>query len=345
MKKIKVLVIDDSALVRKILRTELPKNKEIEVVGVAPDPIVGRDKIVELKPDVIILDIEMPRMDGLTFLEKLMKHYPLPVIILSSLAKKGGEVALRAMELGAVEVISKAGTAYSINNMTEQLIEKIKSVSKIKNLKKLVLKRGNNNVSRIKGKAMLKTTEKIIAIGASTGGTNAIKDVLIQLPADMPPILIVQHMPENFTTAFAKRLNDLCALEVREAKNNDSAIAGRVLLAPGNKHMLLKRSGARYYVEIKDGPMFFHQKPSVEVLFKSVAKYAGSNAIGVIMTGMGKDGAKGLLEMKEAGAYTLAQNEKSCVVYGMPKEAVKLGAHNKEIDLLDIPQELVNKRS
>ena len=343
MKKIKILIIDDSALVRKILKKELSKNKNIEVVGVAPDPIVGRDKIVELKPDVIILDIEMPRMDGLTFLEKLMRHYPLPVIILSSLAKKGGEVALRAMELGAAEVISKSGAAYSINDMTEQLVEKIIAVSRIKKFKKLDLKRGNKNKICIKSNAMLKTTEKIIAIGASTGGTNAIKDLLTHLPADMPPILIVQHMPEAFTAAFAGRLNELCALEVKEAKNNDSAIAGRVLLAPGNKHMILKRSGARYYVEIKDGPMFYHQKPSVEVLFKSVAKYAGSNAIGVILTGMGKDGAKGLLDMKNAGAYTIAQNQKSCVVYGMPKEAVKLGAHIKELDLLDIPNELITK--
>jgi len=339
---IKVLIIDDSAMVRKIFTQELSKDPEIDVVGSAPDPFIGRDKIVQLRPDVIILDIEMPRMDGLTFLEKLMEHHPMPVIIVSSLAKKGCEVAMRALELGAAEVMAKPGGSYTVGDMSEQLIEKIKAVAKI-SLSRIKPFKSFSTVTskRIEHTSLLKTTNKIIAIGASTGGTEALKELLTALPVNMPPILIVQHMPQYFTKSFADRLNELCDLEVKEAEDGELATPGKALIAPGNKHMVLKRSGASYYVEIKDGPLVYHQRPSVEVMFNSVAEFAGKNAIGVILTGMGKDGAKGLLDMKNAGAYTIAQDEASCIVFGMPKEAISLGAALKVEHLNRIPQVLV----
>lgn len=337
-KKIKVLIVDDSAMVRKVFSEQLAKDSEIEVVGTAPDPYIGRDKIVYLHPDVLILDIEMPRMDGLTFLEKLMRYYPMPVIIVSSLAKEGCEVALKALELGAIEVMAKPGAAYSVQDMSEQLIEKIKAVAQVKKFKRESL---TVPAARPVNLTQFKTTERIIAIGASTGGTEAIKDVLINLPAEIPPILIVQHMPEHFTKSYAERLNALCKFEVKEAVDGEWATPGKALIAPGNKHMVLKRSGARYYVEVKDGPLVYHQRPSVEVLFSSVAKYAGPNAAGIILTGMGRDGANGLLEMKNAGAFTIAQDENSCIVYGMPKEAVALGAAMRVVSLENIPQNLM----
>jgi len=339
--KIKVLIVDDSALVRKILTEELSSDSSIEVIGTAPDPYIARDKIVLLKPDVVLLDVEMPRMDGLTFLEILMKHHPMPVIIVSSLAEKGGEVAMKGLELGALEVMAKPGTSYSVKDMSEQLIEKIKAVACARDFNKTLVKTQSALQVNIQHTAMLKTTNKIIAIGASTGGTEAIKDILVKLPAEMPPILIVQHMPQYFTKSFAERLNSLCKLEVKEAEDRELVASGKVLIAPGNKHMVLKRSGASYYVEIKDGPLVFHQRPSVEVLFSSVAKYAGKNAIGVILTGMGKDGAKGLLDMKETGAFTIAQDEKSSIVFGMPKEAIALGAVMKILALENIAEELM----
>lgn len=339
--KIKVLIVDDSAMVRKIFSQEISKDPGIEVIGSAPDPFIARDKILQLKPDVLVLDIEMPRMDGLTFLEKLMKHYPLPVIIVSSLAKSGTDVAMKALELGAVDVLAKPGASYSVKDMSEQLIDKIKAASSIKYLQKVDLTVTVGTIKK-QNKSLIKTTNKIIAIGASTGGTEAIKDILVALPVEMPPIVIVQHMPQYFTKSFAERLNTLCGLEVKEAEDGEHATPGKVLIAPGNRHMVLKRSGAVYYVEVKDGPLVFHQRPSVEVLFNSVAKYAGANAIGVILTGMGKDGAKGLLEMKNSGAYTIAQDEKSCVVYGMPKEAVLMDAVMKIESLERIPHTLLN---
>lgn len=322
---IKVLIIDDSALVRKIFTQELSKDPEIEVVGAAPDPYIGRDKIVQLKPDVITLDIEMPRMDGLTFLEKLMKHYPMPVVVVSSLAQRGGEVALKAMELGAVEVIAKPGNAYSTQDMGEQLIEKIKAAASVKTLRSLnfdtpVTEKINQSAITVK------TTNKIIAIGASTGGTEALREVLIRMPANCPPIVIVQHMPQNFTKAFAQRLDSICKINVVEGSDNEFLSIGKAIIAPGNKHMELRRSGALYYIALNDEPMVFHQRPAVDVLFNSVAKYAGKNAVGAILTGMGKDGAQGLLDMKNAGARTVAQDEKTSVVFGMPKEAISLGA-------------------
>lgn len=333
LKKIKVLIIDDSALVRKVLTESINAMPDIMVVGAAPNPYIGRDMIVELKPDVLLLDIEMPKMDGLTFLEKLMTHYPMPVIVVSSLGETGGDVALRSMELGALEVIKKPGASYSIVEMKEQLIDTIREASKVTFFKKKNLA---TNMKKIPQSSMLRTTNKVVSIGASTGGIGALTELLTALPANIPPILIVQHMPEGFTLKFAERLNSLCKFEVKEAKNGDYVISGRVLLAPGNKHMVIKRNGANYFVEIKDGPLVFHQRPAVEVLFYSMSKYVGKNAIGIILTGMGKDGAEGLLEMKKNGAYTIAQDEQSCIVFGMPKEAIALGGVDDILPLNNI---------
>ncbi|MCK5685990.1 chemotaxis response regulator protein-glutamate methylesterase [bacterium] len=331
--KIKVLIVDDSAVVRNIFKRELSRDSQIEVVGAAIDPYVARDMILKLQPDVLVLDIEMPRMDGLTFLRKLMQYYPLPVIIVSSLTPAGGDVALEAMDSGAVDVMSKPGPAYSVGDMSIMLIEKIKSASRVNvTVKKEVRPRGNQQ-SRL---SLTRTTNKIIAIGASTGGTHALQKVLIDLPPNTPGIVIVQHMPEHFTRSFANRLNELCRMEVREARDGDSVLPGIALIAPGNYHMLLRRSGARYYVQVKSGPLVSRHRPSVDILFKSVAQYAGKNAIGIIMTGMGKDGAEGIDEMKKQGAETIAQNEKSCVVFGMPKEAIKLGGIVHVVPLFDI---------
>ncbi len=323
---IKVLVVDDSAVVRKVFSEQLSKQKGIVVIGTAPDPYVAREKIVKLKPDVITLDIEMPRMDGITFLKKLMQYYPLPVIIVSSLTTKGSKLALEALSLGALEIISKPSAAYSVGDMSIQLAEKIRAVSRVKMISKSMPQNGNRPLAAIESKALLETTNKIIAIGASTGGTEAIKKVLTRLPRNTPGIVIVQHMPAQFTTSFAERLNELCQVSVKEAKNGDTIINGQVLIAPGNYHMIFKRSGARYYVEVKTGPLVHYQRPAVDVLFKSVARYAGANALGIILTGMGKDGAAGMLDMKKAGAINIAQDEKSSVVFGMPKEAINLGA-------------------
>ena len=332
---IKVLVVDDSAVVRKVFSEELSKERDIQVIATAPDPYVARDKIVKLKPDVVTLDIEMPRMDGITFLKKLMRYHPMPVIIVSSLTQKGSKLALEALSLGAVEVISKPAGSYSVGEMTLQLANKIRAAARARLL--TPTKTSGQVVSTTAPlKALAATTNKIIAIGASTGGTEALKVVLTQMPPNCPGIVVVQHMPAKFTTSFAERLNSLCEIEVREAQDEESVIPGRALIAPGNYHMLLKRSGARYYVKIKQGPMVHHQRPSVDVLFRSVAKYAGENALGIILTGMGADGAQGLLEMKRAGAKTIAQDEKSCVVFGMPKEAIKKGAVDKIAPLEEI---------
>ena len=340
---INVLIVDDSATVRRIFSKELNRYSDIEVVGTAPDPYIARDKIVQLDPDVITLDIEMPRMDGITFLGKLMKHYPKPVIIVSSLTRKGGKLALEAIEKGAVDVVAKPGEAYSVGDLSEQLAEKIRAAARV-DITKFARKNPAplNAVPPIATKALAETTNKVIAIGASTGGTEAIKEVLTRLPHNIPGTVIVQHMPPNFTTAFAARLNDLCPFEVREAADGDRVVPGCALIAPGNFHMLLSRSGANYYVKIKTGPLVHHQRPAADVLFRSVARYAGANATGVILTGMGKDGAKGLLEMRQAGAHTIAQDESSCVVFGMPKEAIKLDAADFIMRLTDIPGKIVS---
>jgi two-component system chemotaxis response regulator CheB len=342
---IKVLVVDDSAVVRQILTRELSKDRDIEVVGTAPDPFVARDKILTLKPDVLTLDVEMPRMDGVTFLRKLMKHHPLPVIIVSSLTAAGSELALEALNCGAVDVMCKPGTAYSVGDMSELLIQKIKAAAMVDMKKRaaFIKERNETEPAPVKRLAMTRTTNKIIAIGASTGGTEAIKDVLMQFGANAPGTVIVQHMPEYFTKSFADRLNSICEIEVKEAESGDRVIPGRAIIAPGNKHMVLKRSGAQYLVELKDGPLVFHQRPAVEVLFNSVAMYAGANAVGMILTGMGKDGAKGLLAMKEAGAYTIVQDEASSVVWGMPGEAYKVGAATVVLPLKKIAAEALKK--
>lgn len=342
-RNIRVLIVDDSAIVRKVFTEELGREPGIEVVGTAPDPYVARDKIVRLKPDVITLDIEMPRMDGLTFLKKLMAYYPLPVIIVSSLTPKGSQMALEALSYGALEVISKPTAAYSVGDLSIQLADKIRAVADVKVEKRGAPTAGNLPVKKATAsRALTATTNKILAIGASTGGTEALRVVLTGMPANSPGIVVVQHMPAQFTSSFAQRLDTLCEMTVKEAEENDTVINGKVLIAPGNFHMLLKRSGARYYVQVKKGPMVHHQRPAVDVLFKSVATYAGANAVGVILTGMGADGAAGLLKMREAGARTIGQDEKTCVVYGMPKEAAKAGAVERVLPLPAIAQEALN---
>jgi len=343
MKQIRVLIVDDSAIVRKIFSQELSKHADISVIGVAPDPFVARDKIVNLKPDVITLDIEMPRMDGLSFLRKLMKYHPIPAIIVSSLTPANSEMALEALEYGAVEVLAKPGGSYSVGDMSAQLAEKIRAAASVR-MRTPTPKAepiGENN-GPVPSLALKRSTHKVIAMGASTGGTEALKSVLMAMPSNSPGIVIVQHMPPRFTTTFADRLNDLCQIEVSEAKDGDAVLPGTALVAPGNFHMLIKRAGGTYYVEVKNGPLVFHQRPSVDVLFLSVARFAGANALGVIMTGMGRDGAAGLLEMKKAGAYTVAQDEASCVVFGMPKEAIRLGGAETIASLPDIPRTLMN---
>jgi two-component system chemotaxis response regulator CheB len=338
---IKVLVVDDSAIVRKIFTEQLSQAKDIEVVATAPDPYVARDKIVELKPDVVTLDIEMPRMDGITFLKKIMSAHPLPVIIVSSLTPKGSAMALEAMDCGAVEVLAKPGGSFSVGEMGAQLAEKIRAAAKVRVMKRAAsVERGP--LATVKGGSITQTTNKVIAIGSSTGGTEALKDILTRLPSDTPGIVIAQHMPANFTKAFADRMNGLCRIHIKEGAENDSVLPGTCLIAPGNFHMMLRRSGARYYVEIKTGPMVHHQRPAVDVLFKSVAKFAGANAIGVVLTGMGSDGAEGIKIMKQAGAKTVAQDEASCVVFGMPKEAIKTGCVDKVVSLRNMPQTILD---
>lgn len=340
---IKVLIVDDSAVVRQILSKELSKVKDIEVVGTAVDPYAARDKIVQLRPDVLTLDLEMPRMDGLTFLGKLMKHYPLPVIVVSSLTPAGSKTALHALELGAVEVVAKPGSSYTVAEISRILVDKIRAAAVARVAKRQPTATASGRKTKPpKPATLLQTTHKVLAIGASTGGTRAIEDVLTVLPADTPGTVIVQHMPEHFTATFAERLDGLCEMEVREACNGDAVVPGLALIAPGNKHMCIRRSGARYFVDIKGGPQVHHQRPSVDVMFHSVARHAGENAVGVILTGMGADGAAGLLAMRKAGAQTIAQNEESCVVFGMPKEAIKLGAAEKTVSLKKMPHCIID---
>ncbi len=336
---IRVLVVDDSAVVREIFTRELARDPDIEVVGAVPDPYVARDEIVRLAPDVVTLDVEMPRMDGLTFLRKLMRHYPLPVIIVSSLTNKGGALALEALDIGAVDVMCKPGAAYAVGDMSIQLREKVKAAAQVH-----VRKRDGPEIPTAASTrlSLAKTTHAVIAIGASTGGTQALQAVLSALPANAPGIVVVQHMPEHFTRSFAERLNGLCAMEVKEAEDGDAVSMGRVLIAHGNRHMLLNRSGALYHVTVKDGPLVSRHRPSVDVLFKSVARYAGANAIGAILTGMGADGAAGLKEMQDMGAETVAQDEASCVVFGMPKEAIRMGGVSHIVPLDNIAAMLLN---
>ena len=338
---IKVLIVDDSSVVRQTLQRELDKCADLQVVGTAPDPYVARDMIVQLKPDVITLDIEMPRMDGITFLRKLMQHYPIPVIVVSSLAKTGSEVALEALRSGAVEVIAKPSSAYSVGDMAMQLHDKILSASVV-DMKKIVHLAQQSNASPVgHPTALARTTNKVLVIGASTGGTQAIETILMQFPSNGPATVIVQHMPAGFTKSFAERLNSICAVEVREAVDGDSVIPGRVLIAPGNFHMLIKRSGARYYVNVKEGPLVNRHRPSVEVLFQSAAVTLGANAVGLMLTGMGNDGAASMVKMKEAGAQNFAQDEASSVVYGMPRAAYEAGAVHHVVSLSDVAKRVI----
>ncbi len=332
---IKVLVVDDSALVRRVLSEALNAYDDIDVVGSAVDPYAARDKIVKLKPDVLTLDIEMPRMDGISFLAKLMKFHPMPVIIVSSVAPENSETALQALRLGAVDVVSKPGTQFSTPDVSRKLVRAIRGAATA------VLRQARDEPEHREQKAIrISTTHKILAVGASTGGTRAIESVLRRLPADSPGMVIVQHMPKDFTKQFANSLDRVSQMSVKEAADGDAVVNGRVLIAPGDQHMILAKDGARYVVRLKGGPQVHFQRPAVDVLFQSVASEAGSNAVGLLLTGMGADGGKGMLAMHQAGAHCIAQDEKSCVVYGMPKVAVDLNATDEVLHLDVIPEAL-----
>ncbi|WP_454851500.1 protein-glutamate methylesterase/protein-glutamine glutaminase [Rhizobium binxianense] len=357
-KKIRVLVIDDSASVRQTLTRVLEEDPEIEVMAVASDPFMAARKIQEEIPDVITLDVEMPRMDGITFLRKLMAQRPIPVVMCSSLTEAGSETLLQALEAGAVDVIlkSKIGAADSLADDALRIREVVKSAS---HARLPAMRRAAGSIRSASaegpakkltadamlppptGRAMAKTTEMVVCVGASTGGTEALREFLEELPANAPGMVIVQHMPEKFTAAFAKRLNGLCEVEVKEAADGDPVLRGHVLIAPGDRHMLLERQGARYHVSVKTGPLVSRHRPSVDVLFRSAARSAGSNAMGIIMTGMGDDGARGMLEMHQAGAYTVAQDEASSVVFGMPKEAIAKGGVDRILPLDQIAREVL----
>jgi two-component system chemotaxis response regulator CheB len=339
MSKIKVFVVDDSAVVRQVMTEVLSSDSSIEVIGSATDPIFAMQRMKENWPDVITLDIEMPRMDGITFLKMIMGERPTPVVICSTLTEKGAETTLQALASGAVSIVTKPKSSLRdfLKDSAAELIGEVKAAAasrprlhlqsqKVSAFQEPVIKQSQPS-------ALSHTTQRVVAIGASTGGTQALEEILRALPRVSPGIVIVQHMPERITTAFAKRLNGLCEIEVREAANGDRVVAGTALIAPGGKHMTLKRSGAQYHVDVMDGPLVNRHKPSVDVLFRSVAKYAGSNALGIILTGMGDDGSAGLLEMLEAGAHTVGQDEESSIVYGMPKEAFKRGAVQKQLPL------------
>ncbi len=348
--KIKVLIIDDSAVVRQTLSDILSSDPDIEIMATASDPFVAAERLKEGIPDVITLDVEMPRMDGITFLQKIMSQHPIPVVMCSSLTDKGSETALKALEYGAIEIIEKPalGTKQFLQEAKVRICDVVKAAASVQP-RKLVVSNlraepklsADAVIAKPSAKAMIQTTEKVVVVGASTGGTEALRVFLETLPADTPGIVIVQHMPENFTAAFARRLDGLCRITVKEAADGDTVVRGRALIAPGNRHTLLKRSGARYYVEVKDGPLVSRHRPSVDVLFRSAARYAGKNAVAAIMTGMGDDGAKGMKEMRDAGARTIAQDEASCVVFGMPKEAIKLDAAEFVMSLGKIAGEIL----
>ena len=352
MTRIKVMIVDDSATVRQVLSAVLSADPGIEVVGAAIDPIFAMGHMSRNWPDVIVLDVEMPRMDGISFLKKLMRERPTPVVICSTLTEKGAGTTMQALAAGAISVVAKPklGLKQFLVDSSEDLSSVVKaaaranmaSVSRRVQAPTPAPKLSADVILTAGSHALVQTTETVVAIGTSTGGTQALEFVLTALPRVCPGIVIVQHMPEHFTAAFAKRLNGLCQIEVLEARNGDRVIPGRALIAPGGHHMLLKRSGAQYLVDIVDGPLVSRHRPSVDVLFRSAAKHAGANAMGIIMTGMGDDGARGLKEMHDAGARTLAQDEASCVVYGMPKEAVKLGVVDRVLSLDDIPAAIVS---
>ena len=355
-RKIKVLVVDDSAVVRQSLSTILGSDPDIEIIGTAADPLIAVKKIQKEVPDVITLDIEMPRMDGLTFLRKIMSQHPIPVVIISSLTTEGTEAAMKALQYGASEIIGKPAmnVPQFFNESKIMLCDAVKAASQVKISRQKInppvtefVARPKYSADVILEKGSLKShiidTDKIIVLGASTGGTEAIRRLLKELPARTPGIAIVQHMPEGFTKSFANGLNNTSAMEVKEAEDGDRLYHGRVLIAPGNKHMLLKRIGKEYTVEVKDGPLVNRHRPSVDVLFRSAARYAGKNATGILLTGMGDDGAKGLLELKETGAFTIAQDQQSSVVFGMPKEAIRIGAAEKILGISEIAPFIVEK--
>jgi two-component system chemotaxis response regulator CheB len=361
MSRIKVMVIDDSAVVRQVMTGVLGEDPGVEVIGAVADPLFAMERMKRQWPDVILLDVEMPRMDGITFLRKIMSERPTPVIICSTLTEAGAATTLEALAAGAVTTITKpkVGLKEFLHDASSELTNAIRVAAKA-NLRRrasgaatparaqphsaIVPAKNSADVilAPAREKAMTRTTERVIAIGTSTGGTQALEHVLTQLPAVCPGIVIVQHMPPVFTAAFASRLNGLCEIEVREAKHNDRVMPGRALVAPGGKHLLLKRSGALYYVEVKEGPPVNRHCPSVDVLFRSAAACAGSNALGIIMTGMGDDGARGLKEMRDAGAHTIAQDEASCVVFGMPKEAIRLDAAERVMPLDEVPRAILH---
>ncbi|MFG6075042.1 protein-glutamate methylesterase/protein-glutamine glutaminase [Erwinia sp. OPT-41] len=342
MGKIKVLCVDDSSLMRQLMTEIINSHSDMEMVATAPDPLVARDLIKEFNPDVLTLDVEMPRMDGLDFLEKLMRLRPMPVVMVSSLTGQGSEVTLRALELGAVDFVTKPslGIREGMLAYSQMIADKVRAASRAK----LHVRRTQPAPVMLKAGPML-SSEKLIAIGASTGGTEAIRHVLQPLPATSPALMITQHMPPGFTRSFAERLNKLCQITVKEAEDGERVLPGHAYIAPGAMHMELARSGANYQVKLHDGPPVNRHKPSVDVLFKSVAQYAGRNAVGVILTGMGNDGAAGLLTMNKAGAWTIAQNEASCVVFGMPREAIALGGASEVVDLHQISQHMLAKIS
>ena len=339
-RKTRVLIVDDSAIVRKLLADTLSAEPDLEVAGTAPDPFVARDKILNLHPDVLTLDIEMPRMDGLTFLKKLMRFHPMPVVVISSLAQSSSRAALEALQAGAVEVLAKPGGPYSVGEMKQDLPHKIRAAAQAR-LGKLAAVAPDLASSPPAPASFLAPNHRtVIAIGASTGGTEAIRQVLMEMPEDSPGIVLVQHIPAVFSTAFANRLNDLCRIRVKEAADGDRVLAGHALVAPGNFHMTLQKRGGEYRVAIGDGEKVCYQRPSVDVLFNSVADAAGSDAIGALLTGMGSDGAQGMLKMKRAGARTIAQDEASCIVFGMPREAIRLGAVDRVAPLQRVASEL-----
>jgi two-component system chemotaxis response regulator CheB len=346
--RIKVLVVDDSAVVRQVVTGLLSADPDIEVIAAVADPILAIARMKVQWPDVIVLDIEMPRMDGITFLKKVMAEKPTPVVICSTLVEAGAQTSMAALAAGAVAIIAKpkVGLKQFLEDSSDDVVGAVKAAA---NANVKVLRVTAKHTADVimpaadRHSAMLQTTERVVALGTSTGGTQALEVVLTSLPRVTPGIVIVQHMPEKFTAAFAERLNSLCQIEVKEAKNNDRVVPGRALIAPGGKHMLLRRTGAQYYVEVMDGPLVNRHRPSVDVLFRSVAKCAGANSLGVIMTGMGDDGAAGLMEMRTAGARTVAQDEESCVVFGMPKEAIKRGGVEKTVTLTAISREIMQQ--
>lgn len=351
-----VLIVDDSALIRQMLTEILNNDPRLEVVGVAADPFVARDKIKQLKPDVITLDVEMPKMDGITFLSNLMRLHPLPVIMVSSLTEKGADITLQALEIGAIDFVAKPkmDIQHSLNEYADELCDKVAAAACVKNIDarksaslsiEAITKHTTDEVLGKKAPRKLKTTEKIIAIGASTGGTEAIKEVLMRMPADSPGIVITQHIPAAFSGPFAKRMNDNCAMTVYEASDGQQILPGHVYIAPGGQHLIIERSGARYICRLNDGPAVNRHKPSVNVMFRSVAQNVGANAIGVMLTGMGDDGASGMKEMHDNGAHTLAQDEKTCVVWGMPGEAVKHGGVDEIVPLYNVTNKLVSLAS